>query len=57
MIYWETRNCWRNSYSTGKKRWNSMQIETIIIKMEHYEISKLLNDSIVSIFLQKNGSE
>ena len=33
------------------------QIEKSIIKMEHYKISKLLNDSTVSKSVTKNGSK
>ena len=34
---------------------NIKQIKTSIIKMEHYKIFKLLNDSTVSKFVTKNG--
>ena len=37
-----------------KKRINIKQTKASIIKMEHYEISKLLNDSSVSKFVTKN---
>ena len=40
-----------------KKRGNVERIKTIIIKMEHYKISQLLNDSTVSKFVTKNGSK
>ena len=36
----------RNAENPRNKRWNIKQIEKSIIKMEHYKISKLLNDSI-----------
>ena len=54
-----TRTCWRNNYSTRKKRWNIKQIEKSIIKMQHYKIYKLLNDSSVFVikFVTKNGSK
>ena len=55
---WETKTCWRNNYSTTKKRWNIRQIEKSITKMEHVKISKLfnlINDSTVSKFMTKNG--
>ena len=42
------RTCWRSDYSTRKKRRNIKQIKKSIVKMEHYKIYKLLNDSIVS---------
>ena len=38
-----------------KKRRNIKQIKTSIIKMEHYEISMLLNISTVLKFVTKNG--
>ena len=41
-----------------KKRWNIKQIEKIIIKMEPFKISELLDDSTVSKlskFVTKNG--
>ena len=34
---------------------NIKRIKTSIIKMEHYKIYKLLNDSTVSKFVTKNG--
>ena len=40
-----------------EKRDKIKQIEKSIIKMEHYKISKLLNDSTVSKFATKNGSK
>ena len=40
-----------------KKRRNIKQIEKSFIKLEHYKISKLLNDSIVSKFLTKKWIE
>ena len=47
----------RNNYSTRKKIRNIKQIEeSIIIKMEHYKISELLNDSTVSKLMTKVGS-
>ena len=36
-----------------KKRWNSSWIKIIIIKMEHYKISKILNNSTVKKFVFK----
>ena len=39
-----------------KKRGNIKQIEKSITNMEHYQISKLLNDSTGSKFVTKNGS-
>ena len=51
--YWEKGTCWRNNYSTRKKRWNIKQIEKSITKMEHYKISKLLNNSTLSKFATK----
>ena len=50
--YWEIRTCWRNNYSTRKNRGKIKQIEKSIIKMEHYEISKLLNYSTVLKFVK-----
>ena len=38
-----------------KKGRNIKQIKTSIIKMEHYKISTLLNNSTVSKFVRKNG--
>ena len=49
-----TKKSWRNNYSTRKKRRNIKWIKTSIIKMEHYKISKLLNDSTVSKLVKKN---
>ena len=40
-----------------EKRRNIKQIEKSIIKMEHYKITKLLNDLTVSQFVTKNGSK
>ena len=41
-----------------KKKWNIEQIQTsIIIKMEHYKISELFNDSTVSKVLTKKWSK
>ena len=40
-------------YSTRKKRQNIKQIGKSIIKMEHYKISKLLNNSALSKFVTK----
>ena len=41
-----------------EERWNIKQIKSsIIIKTEHYRISKLLNDSTVSNFLTKKWME
>ena len=48
----------RNNYSTRRKRWNIKQIKTsIIIKMEHYKISKLINDFTKSKFVTKKWIE
>ena len=47
------KKCWRNNYSTRKKRWNIKKIEKGIVKLEHYKISKLLNDSTVTKFVAK----
>ena len=52
-LWWESKRCWRNSYSTWKKRRNAKRIKTSIIKMEHHEISKLLNDTVVSKFVTR----
>ena len=57
MIYWETRTCWRNSYSTRKKRRSIKQNEKRILKMKHYKISKLLNNSTVSKFVSRKWVE
>ena len=41
-----------------KERLDIKQIKiSIIMKMEHYKISNLLNDSTVSKFVKKNGSK
>ena len=40
-----------------KRRWNMKQIEKSIIKMEHYKISKLLNNSFVTKFVTKKWVE
>ena len=40
-----------------KKGRNIKRIKTSITKMEHYKISKLLNDSTLSKFLIKKGSK
>ena len=40
-----------------KKRRNIKQIKKIIMKMEHYKISKLLNDSTVSKFVTRKWVE
>ena len=40
-----------------KKRWNIKQIKKGVIKMEHYKISKLLNDLTVSKFVTKKWIE
>ena len=54
---YETRTCWRNNYSAKNIRWNIRQIEKSIIKMEHYKLSKLLNNSTVANLLQNNRSK
>ena len=38
-----------------KKRGNIKQIDKTVIKMEHYKISKLLNDSTVPNFVKKTN--
>ena len=49
---------WKNNYSTGKKRWNIKRFKTsIIIKMEHYKISKLLNYSTLLKIVTKSMSK
>ena len=55
--WWKPKKCWRNNYSAIKKRSNIKRIKTSIIKMEHYKISKLLNDSTLSRFLTKKSIE
>ena len=40
-----------------KEKTNIKQIMTSIIKMEHYKISKLLNNSNVLKVARKNGSK
>lgn len=47
------KNVEERNYSTRPKRRNIKRIKTIIIKMGHYEISNLLNDSAISKFLAK----
>ena len=44
-------------FSPEKNRWSIKQIEKSIIEIEHYKISKLLNDSTVSQFVTKNRSK
>ena len=41
----------KKNYSIRKKRRNIKRIKTSITKMEHYKISKLLNDLSVSKFI------
>ena len=54
----KVRNNWRNNYSTKKKRWNFKQIKTsVIITLEHYEISKFLNNSTLSKVVTKKWIE
>ena len=54
----KVRNNWRNNYSTEKKRWNFKQIKTsVIITLEHYEISKFLNNAALSKFVTKKWIE
>ena len=49
---------WKNNYSIGKKRWNIKRFKTsIIIKMEHYKISKLLNYSTLLKIVTKSMSK
>ena len=45
------RNLERNNYSTRKKRRYIKQIKKSVIKMEHYKLSKLLNDSTIWKFV------
>ena len=40
-----------------EKRGNTKQMEKNIIKMEHYKISRLLNDSSISKFVTKKWVE
>ena len=40
-----------------KQRSNINRIKTSIIKMKHYTISKLLNDSTVAKYMTENGSK
>ena len=49
--------CWRNNYKIRKKRRSVKRIKTSIMKIEHYEISKLLNDSSVSKLVRKKWME
>ena len=44
----------RSNYSTRKKRGNIRQSEKSVIKMEHCNIFKLLNDSNASKVVTKN---
>ena len=44
-------------YSTTKKGRNIKQIKQSIIKMEHYKISKFLNNSSASKFVTKKWIE
>ena len=44
----------RNTESTTRKRKNTEPIKSIIIKMEHFKIPKLLKDSTASNFATKN---
>ena len=53
----KTRPCWKNYYSAQKKRRNIEQIKTSIVKIEHYKMSKILNDSTVSKFVTKKWIE
>ena len=53
---WKSKKCWRNNYSTRRKRWNIRQIEKIIVKMKHYKISWSLSNSTVLKFVIKNRS-
>ena len=49
---------WKNNYSIGKKRWNIKRFKTsIIIKLEHYKISKLLNYSTLLKIVTKSMSK
>ena len=41
----------------GEKRRNIKQIKTSIIKMEHYQVFKLLNDSSVSNFATRKWTK
>ena len=53
----ENKTCWRNNYSAREKRRNIKRIKTSIIKMEHYKIPKLLNNSSILRFVTKNVSK
>ena len=55
--WWKSKKCWRNNYSTRKKRRKIKRIKKSIIKMEHYKIFKLLNDSTVLKFVTKRWIE
>ena len=44
-------------HNVREERRNIKRIKTSIIKMEHYRISKLLNASLASKFVKKNGSK
>ena len=46
-------NLLKKNYSARKKTRNIKQIERSIITMEHFKISKLLDDSTVSKFVTK----
>ena len=49
----KVREMSKENYSATKKRWNIKQISKSVMKMEHYKISNLLNDSTVSNFSTK----
>ena len=45
---YDHKNVKQEPSSTRRKRWNVNQIEKSIIKMEHYKIFQLFNNSFVS---------
>ena len=53
MIILRNMNLLKKNYSARKKTRNIKQIERSIITMEHFKISKLLDDSTVSKFVTK----
>ena len=53
----EDKTCQGNSFYTRWMTANIKRIKTILIKMKHYKISKLLNDSTVFKFVTKNWRE
>ena len=51
--WWKSKNKVEEIIILPKKRSNIKRIKTGIIKMEHYKISNLLNNSTVSKFVTK----